>query len=86
MWADHWDIVMAFLACSTQWNHAGMTGVRTGLNYPGVDVVLRLTVPDERRAEVFQGIQTMERAALSVFAQQAQESSRRRAPPLKKRR
>lgn len=69
---------MAFLACATQWNHAGMTGLRTGLHYPGVEAVLRLTVPTDRQKEVFQGIQIMERAALTVFSKQTQEQSRRK--------
>ena len=65
---ENWETVAAFLRCTTQWQHAGMSGVRTGLIYSGVEAVLRLTVPRERHADVFVGITVMERAALAEFA------------------
>ena len=64
-------MVQAFLRCATQWVCAGMTGQRVGLNYAGVEAVLRLTVPARDRATVFAGLQTMEIAALTEFAHQA---------------
>ncbi len=30
-----------YLRCQTQWVYSGMAGVRTGLNYTGVEVVRR---------------------------------------------
>jgi hypothetical protein len=68
---DNWLTVMTFLRCGTQWRHAGMEGIRTGLDYPSVETVLRMTVTARERRAVFEGIQIMEHAALDVFAQRA---------------
>ena len=58
------ETVEIFLKCQTQWTFAGMGGV-VGMNYVGVDVVLRrYNVTDP---EIFSGIQTMEMAALKVM-------------------
>ena len=69
MFPENWRAVMTFLRCSTQWRYAGMDGVRTGLDYPAVETVLRLTVPARERGEVFEGVQIMESAALDAFQQ-----------------
>lgn len=63
--AGNWETFQTFLACRTQWrrNFSGSFG---GLNYTGVDVVLKrrkLTDPDRTFAE----IQAMELAALEVL-------------------
>lgn len=64
--------VNVFFACATQWVYAGMAGVRTGLNYPAVDVrasklpdYLALTTEDQ--AWVWEGLQRMESAALKTW-------------------
>lgn len=57
-----WDTLLLFLAVRTQWVCAP-SGRVMGLNYPGVDVVirrLRLNVTPQQ----FTHLQTMERAAL----------------------
>ena len=66
VWPENWDIVIAFLACETQWRAASTYArvILLGLDYVAVDVVLR------RRAaadHVFDGMRIMERAALAVF-------------------
>lgn len=66
----NWQSLLAFLACETQWRVAlGMAGaVWLGLDYAGVDVVLRhrsLNDPDR----VFADLQIMESAALAVLAE-----------------
>ena len=66
---ENWDAVLAFLRCATQWRYAGMTGVRTGLDYTAVDVVVRrsgLANPDA----VFGQIQTIESGALEALNDQ----------------
>lgn len=63
--------MISFMRCATQWRHAGMDGIRTGLDYAAVESVLRLTVPAKERRAVFEGIQMMEYAALSVFTERA---------------
>lgn len=61
---ENWPIVEAFIRCQTQWVYGAMGGV-VGLNYVGVEVVLRqYNVTDP---EVFPGLQIMELAALKVM-------------------
>ena len=66
VWAENWLSVTAFLDCGTQWRAvAGLGGVVwLGLDYSGVDVVLRRR---EAGAAVFADVQVMERAALAAF-------------------
>lgn len=68
VWEEHAETVRAFIACGSQWQFAGMSGVRVGLLYTGVEAVLRLTVSREQRRAVFEGIQVMEQAALAAWA------------------
>lgn len=71
-----------FFACGTQWVHAGMAGGRVGLNYSGVEAVLRLlAIPPERHTALFTGLQIMERAALGEFSRQAEAASSRTVKP-----
>ena len=66
----NWPSVRTFLACETQWQVvAGMAGGQwLGLDYAGVDVVLRRSGLKDADA-VFADIQIMEDAALKVFAE-----------------
>lgn len=64
----NWPAMMAFLACETQWRVAAtMAGTFcTGLDYAGVDAVLR------RRGDgdgVFAGVQEIERGALEAMGE-----------------
>jgi hypothetical protein len=61
----NWTSVKAFLDCQTQWRAAlGLGGlVWLGLDYAGLDVVLRRTGADA----AFADIRVMEAAALEVF-------------------
>jgi hypothetical protein len=63
---DNWDAVETFCRCSTQWRIGPMGGL-FGLDYPGVESVLKLTLPKRKRGEVFNQIQIMERVALDVM-------------------
>ena len=67
---------MLFLAVQTQWRTAGMAGIRTGLDYQGVDAAIRMMGLQGDSAELFDGIRTMEYEALSVFAEEAQKRSK----------
>ncbi len=78
VWEDHAEALHTFLACSTQWQHAGMDGTRTGLLYSSVESVLRLTLPTERHREVFAQMQALEMAALAEFARKAELSRKKR--------
>ena len=65
---SNWKSVCAFLACETQWRVVtSMAGlIWLGLDYQGVDVVLRRSSADEA---VFADIQIMESEALVVFGE-----------------
>lgn len=54
------------MRCQTQWRHAGMDGVITGLDYTAVESVMRL-MRIKNRGEVFDGVQAMEYGALTEF-------------------
>lgn len=66
VWECNWETVMAFMACQTQWVRNWRGGF-DGLNYTGVDVVIRRRKLKEDPDEVFARLQVMERAALEVF-------------------
>lgn len=76
IWPENWDIVIAFMAVSTQWNivSLGMEGHLhyIGLNYAGVSARLRdaglmpsarTSVGISRRAALWEGLAVMEAAA-----------------------
>lgn len=74
VWAINWRTVLAFLACETCWRVAvGLSGMtRLGLDYPGVDVVLRRRGYDDVD---FADLQLMEQAALAAFGEVADEAA-----------
>ena len=63
---DNWPTVMIFRDISTQWR-VGMSGP-VGLDYNVLPMIFGLrSVPRDERAEIFDGIQTMESAALEAI-------------------
>jgi hypothetical protein len=65
IWDENWETVMMFVRMSTQWN-TSMAGM-TGLNYPSLEWLCKLySVKDP--VVLFEGIQVMEMAALSVLS------------------
>ena len=68
---DNWLVAQTFLRCQTQWERAGMLARRSGLHYPGVDIVLKHFVPKKKQAEVLDCLQLMERAVLAYDAEHA---------------
>lgn len=63
---DNWETVTLFCQCATQWQYGAMGGV-IGMYYPGVKIVMDVMLPRKRHAEVFMGLQVMERAALAIL-------------------
>lgn len=61
--------VNVFCGCQTQWRHAGM-GQRTGLDYTGVESVMRMMNIDDTH-DTLARIQIMERELLSIDADKA---------------
>lgn len=69
---ENWDTLLIFLALGTQWRkqYAGMDGtlVYLGLDYPGLEVVIRMNGFKGKKArEIFDGIQLMESVALPLL-------------------
>lgn len=64
---ENWACLELFLSLETQWRHAGMAGVPTGIDYAALPVAaaaLGQELTRERLAE----LRDMEAAALRVFA------------------
>ncbi|GGY68072.1 DUF1799 domain-containing protein [Pseudoduganella albidiflava] len=72
LWPEHVEVWSLFHRCGTQWLFA--EGVRTGLNYPGVEVMLRYTVERHARKQMLIDLQVMERAALSAWEERRQKN------------
>lgn len=67
-----------FIAMSTQWVHAGMSGVATGLNYAVLpEIWRRLKVPPASRDDVFDDLRVMEHAALEQMRKNAAKHKRK---------
>lgn len=69
MLPENWEALNLFLQCSTQWRHAGMTGIRTGLDYPSVEAVIRMTGVEDP-AGTFSQLQQIEQGALEAMQEQ----------------
>jgi len=67
-----WPPVEFYLRCGTQWVHAGMEGIKVGLDYGGVRLVMETYGYDAR---AFEGLQIIERAALSVMDKARMENA-----------
>lgn len=67
IWPENVLAFNLWLSVQTQWHTD--TGLRTGLNYPGVETCVRhMPIPKKKRAWYFAAIQSMERAALEEWA------------------
>ena len=64
IWPENETAVSLFERVQTQWR-VGMAGP-TGLDYPGVEVVMRLLAPEEP-LDTLDRVRVMEHEALSVF-------------------
>lgn len=66
MWPENWPAVELFLGCATQWRVDGMSGAVLGLDYQGVEALMRIRRVRDRAA-LFDDLQIMERAALRAL-------------------
>lgn len=67
VWPDNLHAVNAFIGMSTQWR-TSVSGGYVGLDYSPLESVMRLVgVPKQERADVFDGVRTMEDAALAML-------------------
>lgn len=65
-------IVSLFFDVATQWRYAGMSGTRTGLDYTAVSARISInpdyaSLPHHLKNQVWDGLKTMEVAALSQW-------------------
>lgn len=65
VWPENVHTLGLFRACHTQWRVGAMGGV-LGLDYAGVEVVLRM-MRVKKRNQVFGDLQVMEAAALPIL-------------------
>ncbi|MGH6879277.1 DUF1799 domain-containing protein [Hypericibacter sp.] len=73
MLAENWPALSLFLDAQTQWRHAGMSGIPTGLDYPGVRAAadmagVTITPP------LFEDLRGMEDEALLIFVERRSRS------------
>lgn len=67
LFEDNVQSATVFQRMGTQWRRAGMDGIRTGLDYNVVEMVMRRCgVPPGKRNQVFEDVQTMESETLKV--------------------
>lgn len=70
VWDVHWEIFCVFRACGTQWRVVGTAHalLHLGLDYPGVEVVMRRLLRRETDADAaFADLQEMEAEALPIL-------------------
>lgn len=67
MLPENWEAVQLFLKCATQWRTSGLSGIRTGLDYPSVEAVMRITGVRDR-PDVFWRLQLIEDEVLKALA------------------
>lgn len=81
VWPENWPTVMAFVALGTQWQHAGMNGQRTGLNYPSLWGYLDRHIRRPRKRKAMEAdLRLMERAALNAWAEMHQAEQAKQPP------
>jgi hypothetical protein len=69
LWPENVAAFNLWLEVQTQWHTDN--GVRTGLNYPGVDICIRyMAAPKKEKPWYFAAIKAMERAALDEWSRQ----------------
>lgn len=75
LWPEHQRTLQVWLLCQTQWRVGG--NVATGLDYAGVEALLRIKrLAPRRNAKLMDELQIMERATLAEWAQQRQQQAR----------
>ena len=68
VWPENAKTVEVFCRMATQWNRGAMSGKITGMRYEALPIVMRFAgVSRADWANVFTGVQEMERAALECI-------------------
>ena len=67
VWPDNMPSVEIFVDLMTQWRRAGMTGVRSGLDYAVLPAVFAIRgIPKKQQPALFDDIRVMEVAVLDM--------------------
>lgn len=71
VWEDCWPTVSVWMDLQTQWRRTGMSGVRYGLDYQVIPMVLAFhpDIPAEEHPEIFTGLRIMEDEALQAWSE-----------------
>lgn len=69
MLPENWEALQIFLRCATQWRHAGLAGMATGLDYPSVEAVMRMSGTKDQ-VQTFSKLQLIEEEALEAMQEQ----------------
>ncbi len=77
LWPENLPSALLFNACETQWLRAGMDGIPTGLNYPGVQVVMAMRGDP---AHLFVDVQILEREFLAISYERAKRQRQHEEP------
>lgn len=77
LWPENLTSAALYIACETQWQRAGMAGLPVGLNYPGVETVMRLRGDPPA---LFDDIQALERVFLQISADRASKDAPKTHP------
>jgi len=67
---DNVETVTLFAALSTQWRHAGLTGVRIGLDYQAIEPTARM-LGITLNPNIFSGLRVMEMEALAAMREES---------------
>lgn len=76
IWPDNWPALQLFVALSTQWRRAGMTGARHGLDYGAIAPTAAL-VGIETGADLMERLQIMEGEVLRIDGERRKREQRR---------
>ena len=69
LWPENRAVFDLFTRCATQWDHAGMDGIKFGLPQERVEMIAT-RLKFKWSADAFTDLQTLESAALHAWAQQ----------------
>jgi len=69
VWPDCMQAVQVFIDMDTQWYRAGMSGVRTGMNYGALPQVFGIHgIPKKQWPQLFDDLRVMEVAVLDFLS------------------
>lgn len=77
LWPENIPSASLYIACETQWQRAGMSGLPVGLDYAGVEAAMRLRGDPPA---LFDDLQVLERVFLQIAADRAAKDAPKNHP------